>query len=64
MSRAPALLELATNTFKFREHPRRSLELLAEVVRNAECFRLTVGNLDDACGLVADLAGAREALRA
>jgi hypothetical protein len=55
LSRASALVELATNTFDFRDHPRRSLEVLGDVVRGAQCFRMAVGNLDDACALIADL---------
>ena len=63
MSPAEGLLELATNTFEFRDHPRRSLETLGGVVRDAECFRLTVGDLRDACMTVAELAGAQERFR-
>jgi hypothetical protein len=56
MSRAPALLELATNTFSFRDRPRHCLEVLAAVVEGAETFALTIGDLDAACGLVVELA--------
>jgi hypothetical protein len=55
LSRATGLLELATNTFEFRDHARRSLELLAEVVRGAQCYRMAVGDLDDACALINEL---------
>jgi hypothetical protein len=54
-SRAAGLLELATNTFDFRDHPRRSLARLADVVRGARCFRLAVGDLDEACALITKL---------
>ena len=61
---AAALMELATNTFKFRDDPRRSLETLARVIGGAESFRLVVGDLHDACRLVTELAaGARDAIR-
>jgi hypothetical protein len=61
---AAALVELATNTFKFRDDPRRSLETLAEVIRGGESFRLVVGDLHDACRLVSELAvGARDGIR-
>jgi hypothetical protein len=62
MSPASALLELATNTFEFRDHPRRALETLASVIEGAQSFRLKVGDLAAACELVASLperAGAR-----
>jgi hypothetical protein len=64
LSPAAALVELATNTFKFRDDPRRSLETLADVIRGGESFRLVVGDLLDACRLVSDLAvGARDDIR-
>ena len=55
ISRAEGLVELAKNTFRFREHPRRSLDTLSRVVRDVECFRLTVGDLDAACEVIDDL---------
>jgi hypothetical protein len=55
LSRAAGLVELATNTFAFRDHPRRSLERLAGVVRGARCYRLAVGDLDAACALITEL---------
>jgi len=55
IARAEGLVELAKNTFRFREHARRSLEALARVVREVDCYRLAVGDLDDACALVDDL---------
>jgi hypothetical protein len=55
LSQAAGLLELATNTFEFRSHARRSLEALAEVVRSAQCYRMAVGDLDDACALISGL---------
>jgi hypothetical protein len=55
MPRAAALLELATNTFSFRDEPRRCLERLGTVIEDAEVFRLTIGDLRAACDLVAEL---------
>jgi hypothetical protein len=55
LSQAAGLLELTTNTFEFRSHARRSLEALAEVVRGARCYRMAVGDLDDACALISEL---------
>jgi hypothetical protein len=52
LSRASGLVELATNTFHFRDHPRRSLDVLARVVERAQCFRLAVGSLEDACVVI------------
>jgi hypothetical protein len=57
MSRGDGLVELAKNTFQFNEHARRALDVLASVVRGAECYRLTVGDLDHACAVVQELTG-------
>jgi len=63
LSRATTLMELATNTFEFRDHARHSLEVLARVVEGARGFRLTIGDLHEACVVIADLAGAPELVR-
>lgn len=60
LSRAVTLIELATNTFQFRDRARASLEVLAGVVEGARGFRLVVGDLHDACALVTALADGRE----
>jgi hypothetical protein len=59
LSRGEALVEVAKNTFGFREHGRRALVTLARVVEQVECFRLPVGDLGDAVALIDDLAAAR-----
>ena len=53
--RAEALVELTKNTFRFREHPRRSFDSLARVISEVECYRLSVGDLDAACALIDEL---------
>ena len=55
VTRAEALVELAKNTFQFREHARRALDTLSDVIREVGCYRLTVGNLDDACRVIDEL---------
>ncbi len=60
LSRAVTLVELATNTFQFRDRARHSLEVLAAVVEGARGFRLVVGDLDDACALITELADSAE----
>jgi hypothetical protein len=55
ISRGEALVELAKNTFRFREHSRPALDLLSGVVRGAQCYRLTVSTLDDGVDAVARL---------
>lgn len=59
---ADAVLALAESTFEFDKQPRRDLDVLARLVRTCVCYRLVVGNLDEACDRVAlalDSAGAR-----
>lgn len=48
LGRAAALIELAKATFRFRDRARRSLEVLAPVVRGAVCYRLVTGDLEPA----------------
>jgi hypothetical protein len=55
LGRAEALIELAKNTYKFDEQGAPALELLAEVVRPAACFRLASGDLDAAVAAVTGL---------
>lgn len=55
MSRAEALGALARNAFNLAAYGRRGLETLAAVVRRCDCYRLPVGDLDEACRLVWDL---------
>jgi hypothetical protein len=64
LGRAEALVELAQNTFKFPDRSRDTLDLLAEVVRPAACYRLTTGELDRAVEAVSSLAGAAPGRRA
>jgi hypothetical protein len=49
ISRAEAVLMLAENAFNFPSHKGKGLDTLAEVVRRCDCYRLTIGSLDDAC---------------
>jgi hypothetical protein len=58
IGRAEGLVELARNTFSFNERSRFALEELSRVVRELDCYRLTVGNLDDAVARVNDLVDA------
>ena len=56
VSKGEALVEMAKNTFRFREQGRRALDALADVVRGAECFRFPIGDLDAACEVIGALA--------
>lgn len=58
ISKGTALLEMCKNTFRFNQQGRKALDHLAEVVRGATCFRLTMDNLDEAVRSVSDLVGA------
>ncbi len=55
MHRGEGLVELAKNTFRFNERPRRSLDALARVMRFARPYRLTVGSLAAAVDVVTEL---------
>jgi hypothetical protein len=55
LGRAEALIELAKNTFKFDEQGAPALDVLAEVVRAAACYRLASGDLDSAVAAVTGL---------
>ena len=51
--RPEVLIGLLRQTFRLHDRGRRNLETLAAVVRPATCYRLTSGDLDEACELVA-----------
>jgi hypothetical protein len=55
VGRAEGLVTLARNTFRFRDQSRRALDALSGVIRTVDCYRLTVGNLDDACEAIDQL---------
>lgn len=52
---AAMLVRLADSTFHFRDAPERNLAVLARIVEGAECYRLTISNLDDAVRLIDNL---------
>jgi hypothetical protein len=56
IGRAEALVELAGHTFRFGDRSRDALDVLADAVRAATCYRLTVGRLEDAVALVVRVA--------
>jgi hypothetical protein len=55
VSRGQMLLTLADSTFAFREAPERNLRVLARLLAGCDCYRLTVGDLDEAVRLVSTL---------
>jgi hypothetical protein len=61
IGRAEALVELAQSTFGFADNSEMALEQLADIVRGAECHRLSVGSLHEACDLLGALIGPPEA---
>jgi hypothetical protein len=52
ISRAEAVIELATNSFNFRDHGGDWMPLLSRVVTACWCGRLTIGDLDEAAELL------------
>lgn len=57
IGRAEAIVELTHHTIEFREHAREALDLLAEIVRGADCYRLTMGDLHPAVDAIVGLVG-------
>ncbi len=57
--RSEAVFLLGQQTFNLAERGRAGLEALADVVRGCDCYRLEVGDLDAACGLVTGLVSDR-----
>jgi hypothetical protein len=53
--RAEAAIALAEQSFNFRHLGPGRLDVVAEVVRACDCYRLDVGDLDEACRLVHEL---------
>jgi hypothetical protein len=49
------LVGLADGTFQFQDDAQRNLAVLARVVTSADCYRLTVGDLDRAVLLIEEL---------
>ena len=53
--RSQGLIELLRHTFRFYDDGRRNLEVLAEVLRDADCYRLLSGDLGTACEAIETL---------
>ncbi|HVE63502.1 MAG TPA: hypothetical protein VNB94_06855 [Mycobacteriales bacterium] len=55
LSRAKTLMALVECTFEFPGQPRRNLETLGRVLAGCDCYRLDIGNLDQAVDLISGL---------
>jgi len=55
VSRGEMLIELGEATFHFHRHGLRNFQVLADLARRCDCYRLTIGDLDQAVALVTDL---------
>ncbi len=64
ISGADGLGVLAGNAFNLGAHGARGLQVLAAVAGACRCYRLTVGDLDEACRLVTELVGSDERIEA
>jgi hypothetical protein len=60
VGRAEAVLLLSSNCFNLSRFGRRGFEAMTELVRGADCYRLTVDRLDDGVGAVLGLYGLTE----
>ena len=64
ISRSQAAFQLLRQCFNFKAYRGRALEILTDVVRDAECFHLTSGEIHATCDLIQNLvAGRRAALK-
>lgn len=61
MTRAEALMVLVRNAFNFRRFGKMGLSVLREAIRDAECYTLTMGDLDSAVRVVNRVVGAKDA---
>lgn len=52
MSRAEAAMEMAMMSFNRHKHGCAGIDVIGQVLRDAQCFRLESGNLMDTCALV------------
>jgi hypothetical protein len=55
ISRAVGVAFLVENSFNFKQHGRRGLQLLVETVRHADCYLLRFSDLDDACNEIVQM---------
>ena len=53
--RAEALVTMMQHTFHFHDRGRRNLDVLARLLRNSTCYRLTSGDLAEACRQITSL---------
>jgi hypothetical protein len=63
ISRAEGIALLVQNSFNFVQHGRQGLQVLTDIVRDAECYRLRFRDLDDACRAVLGLVESLDAGR-
>jgi hypothetical protein len=52
LTRSQAAYELARQCFNFRVCQEQTLSRLADIVRQADCYRLTAGDLEPTCDLL------------
>lgn len=58
MTRSQAAYELARQCFNFRNHEAGAMDVVADLVRGAECYWLTSGDISATCDLVESLRSA------
>ena len=61
MTRAAALMVLVRNAFNFRRFGKKGLSVFREAIRDAECYTLTMGDLESAVRLVTRVVDAKDA---
>jgi hypothetical protein len=61
LSETSAFLELALNAVNFTDHGDAGTEALGALVSSCECAVITMSDLDEACRIVLDFVGLREA---
>ncbi len=55
MTRSRAAYELARQCFNFRNDKANAMDVVADVVRGADCYQLVAGDIDSTCDLIESL---------
>jgi Coenzyme PQQ synthesis protein D (PqqD) len=60
IARAETLVKVADSTFHFWDAPQRNLDVLAQMLRSASCYRLTLSDLGEGVRLINELVASEQ----